>query len=80
MGGGSQLTVCGPILACFECDDRLTWFLCGWWWWSKLTRFLDTGHKSLGFSVSINIDLVFVRVVDIDLITLWGTKHDLISV
>ena len=35
---------------------RLTWFLCGWW--SKLTRFLDAGRKSLGFSVSIEIELV----------------------
>ena len=50
---------CGPKLTCFECDDRLTWFLCGWW--SKLTRFLDAGRKSLGFSVSIEIDLVLSR-------------------
>ena len=61
--GGSQLTVCGPKLTCFKCDDRLTWFLCGLWW-SKLTRFLDAGRKSLGFSVSIEIDLVSV----------WGSK------
>ena len=44
-------------LTCFGCDDRLTWFLCGWWWW-KLTRFLDAGRKSAGFSVGIEIDLV----------------------
>ena len=55
--GGSKLTVCGQKLSCFECDVRLTWFLCGWWW-SKLTRFLDERRKSLGFSVSIRIDLV----------------------
>ena len=45
----------GPKLACFECDDRLTWFL---WGWSKLTRFSDAGRKSLSFSVSIEIELV----------------------
>ena len=27
----------GPKLSYYECDDRLTWFLCGWR--SKLTRF-----------------------------------------
>ena len=46
----------GPILPYFECDDRLTWLLCGWW--SKLTRFLDAGGTSLGFTVSIEIELV----------------------
>ena len=46
--GGSKLTVCRPKLPCFECDDTLTWFLCVWWW-SKLTRDLDAGRKSIGF-------------------------------
>ena len=69
MHGGAKLTVCGPKLNCFKSDDRLTWFLCRSWW-SKLTRFLDGGRKSLGFSVSIEIDLVFVWVVDIDLISM----------
>ena len=58
--GGSKLTVCEPKLICFECDDGLTWFLCGWWW-SKLTLFLDVGRKSLGVCVSIKIDLVLLR-------------------
>ena len=73
------MTVCRSKSTCFECDDQLTWFLCEWWW-SKLTRFLDAGHKSLGFSVRIEIDLVSVWVVDIDLISVWETKLDLISV
>ena len=46
---------------------------------SKLTRFLDAGRKSLGFSVSIEIDLVFVGVVDIDLVSVWGIELCLIS-
>ena len=66
--GGSTLIVCGPKLACLECDDQFTWFLCGRWW-STLTRFLDAGRKSLGFNVSVGIDLVFVWVVDIYLIS-----------
>ena len=77
--GGAKLTVCGPKLTCFECDDRLTWFLLGRWW-SKLTRFLDAGRQSLGFSVSIEIDLVLVWAVDIDLISVWRVKLDIISV
>ena len=58
------MTVCGPKLTCFKCDGRLIWLLCGWWW-SQLTRFLYAGPQSLGFSVSIEIDLVFVWAVDI---------------
>ena len=75
--GGSKLTVCGPKLTCLEFDDRLNWFLCGWW--SKLTRFLDAGRKSLGFRVSIEIDVVLVWVVD-NLISVWRFKLDMISV
>ena len=71
--GGSKLTVCGPKLTCFKCGDRLPRFLCGWWW-SKLTQFLDAGRKLLGFSVSIEIDLDFVWVVDIDLISVGGSN------
>ena len=52
--------------------------LCGWWW-SNFTRFWDAGRKSLGFSVSIEIDLVFVGLVDIDLISVWGIELDIIS-
>ena len=40
-----------------------------------MTRFLDAGRKSLGFSVSIEIDLVFVWV-DIELISVWGIELD----
>ena len=38
-----------------------------------MARFLDSGRKSFGFSVSVEIDLVFVWVVDIDLISVWGS-------
>ena len=38
------------------------------------------GRKSIGFSDSIEIDLVFVWVVNIDLISVWGIELDLISV
>ena len=41
---------------------------------------LDTGRKSLGFSVSIAIDLVFVWVVVIDLLSVRGIELDLIAV
>ena len=36
---GSKLDSYRPKLTRFEFDDRLVWFWCGWWWWSKLTRF-----------------------------------------
>ena len=54
---GSHLTcfLCRPKMACFECGDRLT-------------RFCVGGPESLGFSVSIELDIVFVRVVEIELI------------
>ena len=45
-----------------------------------MTQFLDAGRKSPDFSVSIEIDLVFVWVVDIDLISARGIELDLISV
>ena len=41
---------------------------------------LDAGRKSLAFSVSIEIDLVFVWVADIDLISVWRMELDLMSV
>ena len=66
-------------LTCLECDDRLTWCLCTLWW-STLTRFLDAGRKSLAFSVSIDIDLVFVWVVDTDFISVRRIELGLISV
>ena len=46
---------------------------------SKLTLFLCAGRKLLVFSVSMEIDLVFV-MVEIDLISMWGIELDLISV
>ena len=45
-----------------------------------MTRFLDAGRKSLRFSVSIEINLVLVWVVDVDLISAWEIELDLISV
>ena len=77
--GELKLTICGPKLTCFKCDDGLAWFMCGRWW-SKLTRFLDAGRKSLGFSVSIEVHMVFVWVEGVDLISVWGIEHDLNSV
>ena len=69
---------------------KLTWFLCvGRKWlvfgvgidwvslcagWSKLTWFLYAGWKSPGFSVIIELDFVSVRVVEINLISLWGSN------
>ena len=41
---------------------------------------LDAGRKSLGFSVSIEIDLILVWVVDINLISVRGFEVDLIYV
>ena len=37
-----------------------------------MTWFLDAGLKSLGFCVSIEIDLVFEWVVEIDMISVLG--------
>ena len=41
---------------------------------------LYAGRKSLGFSVSIEIDFVYVWVVEIDLISMWGIVLDFILV
>ena len=43
-----------PEMNLFWVWRSLSWLLCGWWW-SKLTRFLDEGRKSLGSSVSIEL-------------------------
>ena len=77
--GGSKSTVCGPKLTCFKCDDRLTCSLCGWWR-SNLTRFSDASRKSLGFSVSIEIDLVLSVRIEIYLVFVCGPKNDLFFV
>ena len=47
------------------------------WSWPKLTRFLDTGRKSLGLYVCIEVDLGFVWVVDIYYNSVRGIKLDL---
>ena len=44
---------------------------------SKLTLFLYAGRKLLVFSVSMEMDLIFV-VVKIDLISVWEIELDLI--
>ena len=49
-------------------------------WGSKMTWFLSAGRNLLGFSVGIEIDLVFVCVAEIDLMSVWGIEIDLISV
>ena len=46
----------------------------------EINSVLDAGVKSLGFSVSAEIDLVFVWVVGIDLVSVRGVELDLISV
>ena len=71
--GGSKLTVCGPIFTWFKCHDRLTWFLCGRVQ-SKLTRCLDAGHKLLGLMVSIDIDFISVRGIELALISVQGSE------
>ena len=45
-----------------------------------MTRFLDAGLRSLGFGVSIEIDLVSVWVVDTNLISVWEINHYFSSV
>ena len=47
---------------------------------SKLTWFCVGDRSWLGFSVSMEIDMVLVMVVEIDLIPVWGIELDLISV
>ena len=63
-----------------------------WVWWSidlvfvrvvvvvEIDSVFGYGPQLAWFSVSIEIDLVFVWVVDIDFISVWGAKQDLISV
>ena len=52
----------------------------GFYVWSKLIWFWYASRKSLGFSVSIEIDLVLVWVIEIDMISVWGMELGLISV
>ena len=46
----------------------------------KLIMLFNAGRKWLDFSMKIEIDLGFVWVVDINLISVRGTELDLISV
>ena len=48
----------------------MTWFS-GW----KLTGFLRADRKILGFSVGIGIDLIFVLVVETDLVLVSGHRN-----
>ena len=45
-----------------------------------MTLFLDAGRNSLGVSMGIEIDFVWVWVVDIDLRLVWGIEVDFLSV
>ena len=74
--GGSKLTVGGLKLTSFKCDDWLGFCVGGGG--GNWLVFLHAGRKSLGFSVSIETKLFFVRVVDIDLISVRGIELDLI--
>ena len=46
----------------------------------KIDLVFVCGSKVTCFSVSMQIDLVFVMVVEINLISVWGIELDLISV
>ena len=62
--------VCGPKMTSFQVWGSIEVVLCGW---SKLTWFLYGGRISLRFSVSIELDFVFVRVVELDLLPVCGS-------
>ena len=49
-------------------------------WVIEIDLFLYARRKSLDFSVSIELDFVFVWVAKVDLISIWGIELDLISV
>ena len=59
------------ILLDFSLGMKLIWLLCGR---SKLTWFLNAGRKSLVVSVSTQVDLYFVWVVQIVLISVLGSN------
>ena len=46
----------------------------------EIDMFFNAGRKSLGFRVSIEIDLVLVKEGEIDLISAGGIELNLISV
>ena len=89
------ILIYGSTLNCFLAWSKLTWFcvraendlfLVRGSIDLVLVRVVEidlvffAGRKSLGFSLSIELDFVLVWVVDIDLISLWGIELDLISV
>ena len=49
-------------------------------WVIEIDLVVGCGPEILGFSVSIEIDMVFVLVVEINLISVWGMELELISV
>lgn len=69
--------VWGAKITWFSCGYWLTSFLCGW---SKLASILCTVLKQLGFSIGEEIELFFVRMVEINLNTVCGIDIDSISV
>ena len=67
-------------MTCFmRAEDELFLVLLGLMWVVDIDLVLCAGQKSLGFCGSIEIDLVFVWVVKINLISVW-MELDLISV
>ena len=58
----------------FSVGMKLIWLLCGWYKW---TSCLYAGRNHCFFRVKT--DFVFVRVVQMDLISVRGVEHDLIS-
>ena len=49
-------------------------------WVVEIDLFSNARRKSLVFCVSMQIDLHFMRVVQIELISVWGIELDLIPV
>ena len=43
----------------------------------EIDMVLHAGRKSLGFSLSIDVDLFFLRVLEIELISVWRTELDM---
>ena len=61
----------------FSVEIKLIWLLCRWY---KLTCYMYAGRRSLVFKMSMEIEFVFVWVVQIDLISVGEIGFDLISV
>ena len=58
-----SVLVYGPTSICFYRAGRLTWTLCGW---SNLGWLFYAERRSFGFAASIEIDILFVEVVNLD--------------